>query len=110
LIPFELIVDAAAREIREGLGIIIMPTALLCVVDQVDRAERQHWIAPVFRIEEYEGTPAIMEPDALSDLGWFKLDALPSPLTEATKFADDPRPAEPLGEAAPSPGAASRQP
>jgi hypothetical protein len=28
-----------------------------------------------------------MEPEALSDLAWFPLDALPEPLTEATRQA-----------------------
>ena len=85
--PFEPVIDATAREIREELGIVIEPTELLCLVDQIDRAAGHHWIAPVFRVERYEGTPSIMEPDALIDLGWFGLDALPTPLTEATKQA-----------------------
>jgi ADP-ribose pyrophosphatase YjhB (NUDIX family) len=81
---FEPIATATAREIREELGIIIKPTDLLCVVDQIDRVEGQHWIAPVFRIEQYDGTPTIMEPDALSGLRWFELDGLPPTLTQAT--------------------------
>jgi ADP-ribose pyrophosphatase YjhB (NUDIX family) len=85
--PFEPVADAAAREIYEELGIIIRPSELLCLVDQIDRTEGHHWIAPVFRVTHYEGTPAIMEPDALSDLGWFDVDALPAALTEATRQA-----------------------
>nr|WP_083916160.1 NUDIX domain-containing protein [Methylobacterium sp. B34] len=85
--PFEPVAEATAREIREELGIIIEPVDLLCVVDQIDRLDGQHWIAPVFRIDRYEGTPTIMEPDALSELGWFDLDHLPTTVTEATKQA-----------------------
>lgn len=85
--PFEPLARATAREIHEELGIIINPTDLLCVVDQIDRAEGQHWIAPVFCVDRYEGTPAIMERGALSDLGWFELDGLPTALTEATRQA-----------------------
>lgn len=85
--PFEPIADATAREIREELGIAIRPNQLLCVVDHIDCANGQHWVAPVFRVERHEGTPAVMEPDALSDLGWFDLNALPAPLTQATKQA-----------------------
>ncbi|WP_427024740.1 NUDIX hydrolase [Aureimonas ureilytica] len=84
---FECVADAVAREIREELGIVIKPIDLLCVVDQIDRAEGQHWIAPVFRVDSHNGTPTIQEPDALSDLGWFDLDDLPAALTEATKQA-----------------------
>ncbi|KHJ53709.1 hypothetical protein LA66_17480 [Aureimonas altamirensis] len=84
---FETVVDATAREIREELGILITPGELLCVVDQIDRAEGHHWVAPIFRISHFEGAPAIMEPDALSDWGWFEVDALPDALTQATKQA-----------------------
>lgn len=84
---FEPIADATAREVNEELGLIINPTNLLCLVDQIDREKGHHWVAPVFRIERYEGTPSIREPDTLSDIGWFKLDALPSSLTQATKQA-----------------------
>lgn len=85
--PFEPVIDATAREIREELGIVIDPTELLCLVEQIDPAAVHHWIAPVFFVEHYEGVPSIMEPDALADLGWFDLDALPATLTEATKQA-----------------------
>lgn len=43
--PFEPVADAAAREINEELGIIIRPSELLCLVDQIDRTEGHHWIA-----------------------------------------------------------------
>ncbi|PXA98335.1 ADP-ribose pyrophosphatase [Nostoc sp. 3335mG] len=85
--PFEPIADATAREIHEELGIIIKPGAMLCLVDQIDRTAGHHWIAPVFRVEYYEGTPAIMEPEALSELGWFSLETLPAELTVATRQA-----------------------
>lgn len=85
--PFEPVIDDTAREIREELGIRIEPAELLCLVDQIDRAAGHHWVAPVFRIERYQGKPAIMEPNALSDMEWFDLDVLPTSLTEATKQA-----------------------
>lgn len=85
--PFEPVARAVAREIREELGIIITPVDLLCVVDQIDRAAGQHWVAPVYSVDRYEGTATIMEPDALSELGWFEIDDLPTKLTEATKQA-----------------------
>lgn len=85
--PFESVADATAREIREELGITINPTELLCLVDQIDRSEGIHWVAAVFRVEEFRGTPFIMEPDALAELGWFELGSMPTPLTEATRQA-----------------------
>ena len=85
--PFEIVADAIAREIQEELGIAIQSAALLCLVEQIDRAGVVHWVSPVFRIDGFVGTPRIMEPHALSDLGWFELEALPAPLTIATKVA-----------------------
>lgn len=82
--PYEKVADTAAREIDEELGIQIKAPELLCVVDQIDRAGGQHWVAPVFFVETFIGEPAIREPDALAEMGWFDLSALPAPLTEAT--------------------------
>ncbi|MBB2205510.1 NUDIX domain-containing protein [Gluconacetobacter takamatsuzukensis] len=85
--PYETVADAVIREIGEELGIVIGLTRLLCVVDQIDRARASHWVAPVFLAAIRDGIPAIREPDALADWGWFSLGALPAPLTEATRQA-----------------------
>lgn len=85
--PFERVAEAVAREVREELGIGIVSPELLCVVDQIDRAAGEHWVAPVYLVRDYDGKPAIREPEALGAVGWFALDALPEPLTEATRQA-----------------------
>lgn len=82
--PYETVPTAVTREIFEELGIRIVADRLLCVIDQIDRDRAEHWIAPVYRVEDFEGEPAIREPDALAALGWFALDDLPTPLTVAT--------------------------
>lgn len=84
---FETVAEAAIREIAEELGIAITLTRLLCVVDQIDRDRDTHWVAPVFLATITAGTPAIQEPHALADWGWFPLTSLPTPLTEATRQA-----------------------
>jgi hypothetical protein len=50
-------------------------------------AEDYHWVAITYRTVRFEDEPAIQEAHALSDWGWFALDALPSPLTAATRDA-----------------------
>jgi ADP-ribose pyrophosphatase YjhB (NUDIX family) len=85
--PFETVPAAVAREIAEELGIRIFPEVLLCVVDQIDRECREHWIAPVYLIDRFEGDPALREPEALAEIGWFPLNDMPVPLTEATRQA-----------------------
>lgn len=84
---FEPVEAAVMREIAEELGLRIERMRLLCVVNQIDREAGEHWVAPVFLVESYEGEPTLMEPEALADLGWFPLEALPAPLTEATRQA-----------------------
>jgi 8-oxo-dGTP diphosphatase len=55
---------------------------VLCVTDMI--SEDSHWVAVTYRADGCVGEPAIQEPQALADWGWFALDALPSPLTAAT--------------------------
>lgn len=81
----ETVPAAIMREIAEELGIAIRLIRLLHVVDQIDDAAGQHWVSPTWLAEIAAGEPAIREPDALADWGWFALDALPAPLTEATR-------------------------
>jgi len=85
--PFEPVQAAARREVSEELGVELVGERLLCVVDQIDEAGRDHWVAPVFLAEDLRGEPSIREPDKHSGLGWFELDRLPSPLTEAARTA-----------------------
>lgn len=77
----------AAREVAEELGLVIKPRHLLCVVDQIDRTGDEHWVAPVYLVEDAEGEPQILEPAALAAFGWFALTDLPQPLTRATEVA-----------------------
>jgi ADP-ribose pyrophosphatase YjhB (NUDIX family) len=72
----------AEREIAEELGIVIAAGPVLAVTDMI--ADDYHWVAVTYRAQLISGEPAIQEPQALADWGWFALDALPSPLTAAT--------------------------
>ena len=78
---------AVAREIAEELGLVVDPQRLLCVVDQIDEQTDEHWVSPVYLVEDASGDPRVMEPHALAAWGWFSLDQLPSPLTRATEVA-----------------------
>ena len=72
----------AEREILEELGITVVAGPVLCVTDMI--GQDAHWVAVTYRADDCVGEPAIQEPEALADWGWFPLDALPSPLTAAT--------------------------
>jgi ADP-ribose pyrophosphatase YjhB (NUDIX family) len=85
--PYEPVQDAARREIAEEIGVELIGERLLCVVDLIDRARGEHWVAPVFLAQAFAGEPTILEPEKHSGLDWFALDALPSPLTRAAEVA-----------------------
>ena len=83
----ETVEAAVLREIEEELGVALRLDGLLCLVDQIDRAAGSHWVAPVYRAVIAAGDPVNREPAALAATGWFTLDALPQPLTLATRVA-----------------------
>ena len=81
---YETAAQAAVREVAEELGLEIEAGALLCLVDQIDRAAGSHWVSPVYLAGAVRGEPRIMEPHKHGGLGWFPLDDLPAPLTVST--------------------------
>jgi ADP-ribose pyrophosphatase YjhB (NUDIX family) len=83
----EAVTDAVVREIREEVSIRVSDLRLLCVVDQIDHINAEHWVAPTYTTASFTGEPRIAEPSKHSALGWYPLDALPHPLTWATKVA-----------------------
>ena len=85
--PFESLHVAVRREIHEELGIVIEDAHLLCLVEMIDRAGDEHWVAPVYRATEFTGEPENREPTKHAAFGWFTLDALPADLTIAARQA-----------------------
>ena len=85
--PFEPVGEAVRREVEEELGIVIEDAALLCVVELIDRAGDEHWVAPVYRVAAFTGEPVNREPAKHGGFGWFTLDALPTALTVAARQA-----------------------
>ncbi|MGY3260822.1 NUDIX hydrolase [Pseudomonas chlororaphis] len=83
----EPIEQAVKREIAEELGIRLHDLALLCVVDQIDPENKEHWVAPVYTSSEFDGVPHLVEADKHSDMGWFSLGSIPEHLTVATRAA-----------------------
>ena len=81
---FETAAAATVREIREELDIGIAADTLLCLTEQIDRDAGTHWLAPVYLVRAFTGTPRNLEPHKHPAMQWFALDSLPAPLTMAT--------------------------
>ena len=78
---------AAARELAEELDVRTQALSLLCMAQIIDRGDGEHWIAPVYLAESFEGEPKLLEPHKHAGFGWFALDALPQPLAISTLAA-----------------------
>jgi 8-oxo-dGTP diphosphatase len=80
-------VTAASREATEETGLLIGETKLLCTTELIGQADRQHWISLIYVTQDISGEPQLVEPDKLSDFGWFGRDDLPEPLSAFAKAA-----------------------
>jgi ADP-ribose pyrophosphatase YjhB (NUDIX family) len=78
--------DAARREAEEESGLKIHSARFLCLSEQRIEADRHHWISLIYVTDDFSGEPQLMEPDKLSEIGWYPLDGLPQPLS---LFAQD---------------------
>ena len=78
--------DAARREAEEESGLKIHSARFLCLSEQRIELDRQHWISLIYATDDFSGEPQLMEPDKLSEIGWYPLDDLPQPLS---LFAQD---------------------
>ncbi len=82
----ETVEATVVREVLEETGLQVHPHRVLCVVShfEPDMDPPQHWVAPVY-LATIEGSEQAQrrEPQVLLDIGWFALDALPTPLTRS---------------------------
>jgi 8-oxo-dGTP diphosphatase len=70
--------EAAMRETLEESGIRVRSMRVIGVNN--DRAGAAHFVTIGLLSEEFEGEAAVMEPNKMTEWGWFALDALPEPL------------------------------
>jgi 8-oxo-dGTP diphosphatase len=77
--------EAARREAEEEIGLTIGPITYLGVTEQIIEADNQHWVSLLYKATETEGEAQLTEPDKLSEIGWYDLDALPEPLSVFTR-------------------------
>ncbi len=76
---------AARREAEEETGLSIGAIEFVTTTEQIIEADGQHWISLLYKTTDIRGEPQLTEPDKLSAIGWFDLDALPEPLSVFTR-------------------------
>ena len=77
---YETAARATQREVMEEIGIGIEALDLLCLVEQIDATQGQHWVAPVYLVTSFTDRPAIAEPNKHGGLAWWPIDQPPNPL------------------------------
>ncbi len=70
--------EGAAREVMEETGIKLNDADVICVTNDI--VEAAHFATIGLFSEDFEGEAKVMEPDEITEWGWFALDDLPSPL------------------------------
>ncbi len=70
--------QGAVREVLEETGIKIKNTSVICINNDI--VETAHFITIGLLCTDFEGSPEVMEPDEITEWGWFDLEDLPSPL------------------------------
>lgn len=83
----ETMAEAIVREVKEELGIDVVVEHQLLALDHLIPNENQHWVTTPFIVRVTPGqVPTILEPHKCEALEWFALDALPEPLSIATRL------------------------
>jgi len=75
----ESFVDCARREVFEEVGVKIKNVKFFGLTNDIFD-EGKHYITIAMRAEIKSGKVKIMEPDKMTDLGWFHAKKLPKPL------------------------------
>lgn len=77
----EMFREAAVRETLEEIGIIVQSTDITKEVMIAHRTLSGVKVIYIGQVEVYENSPEILEPELATDLAWFPITELPSPMT-----------------------------
>ena len=78
---------AMIREVKEESGMEINEDDLKIIHVMHRRGDDQERIDFFMRAKNWQGEPAILEPDKCDDLAWFELNGLPDNMVPYVKFA-----------------------
>jgi 8-oxo-dGTP diphosphatase len=74
----ETILTAAKRELKEETDLDAKELELISVTDEI--VHDAHFVTMGFLCTEFEGEVKTMEPDEMTEWGWFSLEELPTPM------------------------------
>lgn len=81
---FEDPLVCATREAREECGLEVENVRFITITNDVYQEYGEHWITAVFVADWKSGEPEVLEPDKLTEWGWYDWDMLPQPLLRST--------------------------
>jgi len=70
--------EGARREVMEETSIRLNSARVIAINNDI--VETAHFVTVGLLAEDFEGDAKVMEPDEITELGWFGLDDLPRPL------------------------------
>jgi 8-oxo-dGTP diphosphatase len=72
--------EACVREAMEEVGVEIGNVRFYGITNDVFAHTGRHYITLWYRAEHIDGEPRIAAPEEVEEVGWFPLDAIPSPV------------------------------
>ncbi len=70
--------EGAARELTEETGLTAKSLKVISVSNDI--VDTAHFVTVGLLCEDFEGEPAVMEPDEITQWEWFGLDDIPKPM------------------------------
>lgn len=76
-------IQAAARELEEETGIKNPELHFVGYSNDTHHDNKLHYVTFLYKTTVFEGEPEIREPNKCSEISWYPLDELPTPLFSA---------------------------
>lgn len=84
--------ECAKKEAKEETNLDVSELELVDVTNDIFPEEGKHYVTLAMLARSWNGEPKIMEPEKCDKMGWFPLNALPSPLFIPVKNHFDSNP------------------
>ncbi len=81
--------DAAEREVKEETGIVINKERLSIIRVNNDIIPNKHFVTICIQSKDFQGEAQVLEPEEITEWGWFELSNLPSNIYVPSKKAID---------------------